>query len=112
MRKVLSLLNRTPSAELKAVFGGSTMIEGSLRLPANGLAPMEVTLAGILTLVIKPQFQNAPVSMLTTLLGIVRLVSPGQSAKDWFPIEVTPLPRATLVRPQQPKKAVEPILVV
>ena len=49
--------------------------------------------------------------MLVTLPGIVTLVSPEQPEKASQPMLVTPLPIVTLVSPVQPTKALSPILV-
>ena len=49
--------------------------------------------------------------MLVTLLGIVMLVRPKQSANAESPILVTPLPIVMLVRPKQAEKAPPPMLV-
>jgi hypothetical protein len=68
---VLSLLYNMLLSEMYAVLLVSTLITVRLVHPEKGLAPMLVTLSGMVTLVRLVHLEKAPAPMLVTLSGTV-----------------------------------------
>ena len=77
-RRLLSVVNSTPSSLVYRVFPSATPIVSSLRHPANAPAPMFATLSGMITDVKASQSSKARCPMLKTPFERVTEVNPPQ----------------------------------